>query len=121
MSATNTARAASQQRGLTPWKPGQSGNPAGRVKGTRNKLSEAFVSDLYKLWLDKTDSGDTGGVELLRMAAKEDPVAVVKVVASLVPKDFNLNHEVGPNFRALWEALAAGKVPAVPHDEGNDA
>src|SRR5262245_33082869 len=28
---------------LTPWKPGQSGNPAGRPKGSRNRLSEDFI------------------------------------------------------------------------------
>jgi hypothetical protein len=26
-----------------PWKPGESGNPAGRPKGSRNKLGQAFL------------------------------------------------------------------------------
>lgn len=33
-----------QRSNLKPFKPGQSGNPAGRPKGTRNKLSENFVA-----------------------------------------------------------------------------
>jgi Family of unknown function (DUF5681) len=35
-----------------PWlfKPGQSGNPGGRPKGSRNKLAEDFLDDVYQLW-----------------------------------------------------------------------
>lgn len=99
------------KRALTQFKPGQSGNPGGRPKGSRNKLSEAFCSDLYALWNAKTDSGTTGGVELLRAAAAKDPVSVVRVVAMLIPRDLNLNHEAGPSFRALWEAVVKGTLP----------
>ncbi|MGA7153009.1 MAG: DUF5681 domain-containing protein, partial [Pseudolabrys sp.] len=39
-----------RQRGLIPWKPGQSGNPKGRPKGSRNKLCEEFFRDLCEAW-----------------------------------------------------------------------
>jgi Family of unknown function (DUF5681) len=67
-----------------PFKPGQSGNPAGRPKGARSKLGEAFLEDLRDAWLEH-------GAEALRRCATEDPAQFVRVVASLMPKDVNLN------------------------------
>ena len=41
-----------------PWKPGESGNPAGRPKGSRNKLSEEFIADrLVPTWSSGTQRG----------------------------------------------------------------
>jgi hypothetical protein len=36
-----------QGSALTQFKPGQSGNPNGRAKGSRNKLVEDFIADTY--------------------------------------------------------------------------
>jgi hypothetical protein len=69
-----------RQRGLIPWKPGQSGNPKGRPQGSRNKLSEDFLADLHESWL-------AFGKPALMTAAWTDPVAYVRVVASLMPKE----------------------------------
>jgi Family of unknown function (DUF5681) len=69
-----------RQRGLIPWKPGQSGNPKGRPKGSRSKLSELFIADLYESW-------KTLGKPALLAAAWTDPVAYVRVVASLMPRE----------------------------------
>jgi hypothetical protein len=33
-----------------PWQPGQSGNPKGRQKGSRNRLCEQFLQDFYETW-----------------------------------------------------------------------
>jgi hypothetical protein len=33
-----------------PWQPGQSGNPKGRVLGSRNRMSESFLEDLRATW-----------------------------------------------------------------------
>jgi hypothetical protein len=47
MSDSKGEPAPEKRRGLKePWKPGQSGNPAGRKKGSRHKLSELLLSTL---------------------------------------------------------------------------
>jgi len=65
---------------LTPWKPGQSGNPAGRKPGSRNKLVEDFVSDLQEKW--RTD-----GADILDRVAANEPAKIVEVISRLAPKD----------------------------------
>ncbi|MGC1591176.1 MAG: DUF5681 domain-containing protein, partial [Pseudolabrys sp.] len=59
-----------RQRGLIPWKPGQSGNPKGRPQGSRNKLSEEFFRDLC-------DARQAFGKPALMTAAWTHPVEFV--------------------------------------------
>lgn len=76
-------RRKSQQRGLVPFKPGQSGNPKGRPPGSKNKLTEAF-------WRDMSDVWTAGGKDALERVIKDDPGAFVRVAASLMPKEAEL-------------------------------
>ena len=64
--------------------PGQSGNPKGRVRGSRNKLGEAFFDDLYAEW-------QAHGPEVITKVREERPEVFLKVVASTLPKDLNVN------------------------------
>jgi hypothetical protein len=69
--------------GLIPFQPGQSGNPAGRAKGSRNKLGEAFIADLYANWQQH-------GIETIETVRAEKPDQYLKVVASILPKELNV-------------------------------
>ena len=66
------------------WSPGQSGNPAGRPKGSRNKLGETFIADLHDAWLE-------GGSEAIRRCIDEKPAEFIRIVASLIPKELEPN------------------------------
>ncbi len=60
--------------------PGQSGNPAGRPKGSRNKLGEKFLDDLQALWSEE-------GAQVLQEARTEKPMEFAKMVAGLLPSE----------------------------------
>jgi len=82
---------APKQRGI-PFAKGVSGNPAGRPKGARSKLGERFLTDLAEAWAEH-------GKPALLTAAKTEPVAFIKVVSSILPREvvtaaFSLNATV---------------------------
>lgn len=71
-------------RNLRPaWGPGQSGNPAGRPKGSRNRVAEEFLADLYEAWQEH-------GKDALDRVAKARPQDLIRVVASVIPKQFEV-------------------------------
>lgn len=62
---------------------GNIGGP-GRGKGNRNKLGEAFIEALYDDWREN-------GVAAIQAVRTEKPDAYLKVIASILPKDVNVN------------------------------
>lgn len=59
------------------------GNP-GRPKGSRNKLGEAFLEDMLADW-------EANGPAAIRKVREDKPDAYLKVVASILPRDLNVN------------------------------
>lgn len=74
-----TDPAGDQQKPAHLFQPGQSGNPNGRTKGSRNKLGEAFLKAL-------SDDFDEHGASAIQKTRETKPEVYVKVVASLLPK-----------------------------------
>lgn len=99
----DTDPAQSQQRGLRPWRPGQSGNPKGREKGSRNKLGEEFIKDVLADWQEH-------GAQAVKDTREKDPVAYVRVVASILPRD--INFRVG-DLEDLSDDELAGELAAI--------
>ena len=59
---------------MPAWPQGTSGNPVGRPKGSRNKVSEAFLADFLEVW------GSRGKAAIERVA-DEFPAVFVRVAA----------------------------------------
>lgn len=77
-----------------PFVKGQSGNPAGKPLGAKNKISEKFITAL-------TADFEQHGETVIERVRTEKPENYLKIVADLVPKDVNLGQN-GP-FRMTIE------------------
>jgi hypothetical protein len=73
-----------KKRGNPNWVKGVSANPAGRKKGSKNKLSEDFVAALH------ADFSEHGSAAIVATRT-ERPNEYLKIIASILPKDVNLN------------------------------
>ena len=72
------------QKQDTRFRSGQSGNPSGRPKGSRNKFSEAFLADFLATW-------ERHGKTALDHVAQNYPSAFLRVAASVLPRDMSLS------------------------------
>jgi len=79
-------------------------------------LTEAFATDLKLAW-------ERDGASVLERVARDDPATLLKVIASLMPKDLNLHHDVtvdvgdfAQRFRAAVALLGnEPKVKTIEH------
>jgi hypothetical protein len=61
-----------KQRPPQLFKPGQSGNPAGRPRGSRNRIAGRFLDDVTEVW-------EEHGKEALITAIKREPMQFSKM------------------------------------------
>jgi hypothetical protein len=80
--ADNTAK---KQRGR-PFEPGRSGNPAGRPRGSRNKLGEDFIAAVAQDWTDHRS-------KVLARVRQTSPAAYLRTVASLAPQHLAITQD----------------------------
>ena len=86
------------------WKSGESGNPLGRPKGSRNAFSAAFVGDLQASWVQH-------GPGVLEKVAAQDPGRYLGICASIIPKDVALTVEqrlpgpLSPQDMEIFQAI----------------
>jgi hypothetical protein len=97
------------QKQDTRLKPGQSGNPAGRPKGSRNKVSE---KPLEALAIDFDDHGK----EVIEKVRVQRPADYLKIVASLVPKQMEID-DLRTSRRA--EDLSDNELAAIAAEQLN--
>jgi hypothetical protein len=81
---------------LKPAPKGVALNPAGRPKGSRNKLAESFIRDVYEKWEDQ-------GPAVLAETIKRKPWEFVKIVAGLMPQKLEITNK----FQSLPDAELA--------------
>jgi hypothetical protein len=84
---------------LKPSKPGEVRNPHGRPLGSRNKLAEAFVADMYQAW-------EVDGSKAIQEMIKRKPWEFVKIAAGLMPQKLEITNK----FQSLPDAELAATL-----------
>lgn len=85
--AARDARRESAPERAPTFRPGQSGNPGGRPKGSRNRVSGAFLGALC-------EDFEVHGPAAIERMRKADPVAYVRMCASLLPKEMRVQRSL---------------------------
>src|SRR5262249_471583 len=82
---------AQQQQGASThmptnlWQPGQSGNPAGPDRGSRNRLREEVICALLRDFRQH-------GQKAVARVRQTQPAAYLKILALLVPREHKVEH-----------------------------
>ena len=101
------------------WQPGESGNPAGRPKGSRNALRDEFYRDVLADWREH-------GRKAIETFRTERPHDYVKCVASVLPREVKVeiseleelsDAEISAQLTALVREMRAAGLDPFAGDE----
>jgi hypothetical protein len=79
---------------------GSTGNLKGRPKGSRNKLGEAFIADMYDAWSRR-------GMEAIEKTIDEKPDAFIRSVGAILPQQMEIKTMEGELSDEQLDALSA--------------
>ncbi len=71
----------------------KAGNP-GRPRGSRNKLTKKYLD---KLWADFKEHGES----VLERVRRDNPVAYLKLISQIVPRDWDVRHSGNLNIELV--------------------
>jgi len=95
----NAAQLAALQKGRAEaWKPGQSGNPAGRPKGSRNSLSELFLADMLAVH-------QKGGKAAIERVMKEQPAKYLAALCTILPRQYDTEVDIRVTATSAVDSL----------------
>ena len=82
------------------WKPGQSGNPAGRPKGARSKLAESFLDGMLAAYMK-------GGQQAIEAVMEREPSRFLSALVAILPKQLELDADVKVSVTCAVDQLIA--------------
>ena len=93
------------------WKPGDIPNPAGRPKGSRNRLAEKLISDFCTHW-------EKHGEEAIDWLFKNNKLHYVKIGTHLIPREFVMKER---SIRDLSDEQVSRMLAALQDSMGTNA
>lgn len=100
--------------------PGVSGNPLGRPKGARHKLSESFLDALLADFLKAAQEDQTLGSVAIATMREERPNEYAKMIASLLAKEVELGDELGGLVGLITRRVVSNVGGGDPSSRGDD-